>query len=126
MEQARARGVRVFDSSPHAGNGVAEARMGAGLRRAKRDEILVSTKIGRIMDDCTKPPKPRSDVVWPGFAGGHPHAPRFDYPYNGAMRSIEHSLLRMRHDRINIVLIHDCDWWTHSQAQPTESLRERT
>ena len=67
--------------------------MGAGLRRAKRDEILVSTKIGRIMDPFTKPPKPRSDVVSPGFAGGHPHAPRFDYSYDGAMRSIEHSLL---------------------------------
>ena len=93
IEQALASGVKVFDSSPHYGNGLAEARMGAGLRRAKRDEILVSTKIGRIMDPFTKPPKPRSDVVSPGFAGGHPHAPRFDYSYDGAMRSIEHSLL---------------------------------
>ena len=67
IEQALASGVKVFDSSPHYGNGLAEARMGAGLRRAKRDEILVSTKIGRIMDPFTRPPKPRSDVVSPGF-----------------------------------------------------------
>ena len=59
VEQALASGVRVFDSSPHYGNGLAESRMGAGLRRAKRDEILVSTKIGRIMDPFTKPPEPR-------------------------------------------------------------------
>ena len=47
IEQALASGVKVCNSSPHYGNGLAEARMGAGLRRAKRDEILVSTKIGR-------------------------------------------------------------------------------
>src|SRR6185312_7695013 len=117
VEQALASGVRVFDSSPHYGNGLAEARMGAGLRRAKRDEILVSTKIGRIMDPFTRPPKPRSDVASPGFAGGHPHAPRFDYSYDGAMRSLEHSLLRLGLDRVDIVLIHDCDPWTHGKEE---------
>ena len=35
IEQALASGVKVFDSSPHYGNGLAEARMGAGLRRAQ-------------------------------------------------------------------------------------------
>ena len=97
--------------------------MGAGLRRAKRDEILVSTKIGRIMDPFTRPPKPRSDVVSPGFAGGHPHAPRFDYSYDGAMRSLEHSLLRMGLDRIDIVLIHDCDVWTHGKEEAPGALQ---
>ena len=124
IEQALASGVRVFNSSPHYGNGLAEARMGAGLRRAKRDEILVSTKIGRIMDPFTKPPKPRSDVVSPGFAGGHPHAPRFDYSYDGAMRSIEHSLLRTGLDRLDIVLIHDCDAWTHGEEEAPGRFKE--
>jgi D-threo-aldose 1-dehydrogenase len=124
VEQGLASGVRVFDSSPHYGNGLAESRMGAGLRRAKRDEILVSTKIGRIMDPFTKPPKPRSDVVSPGFAGGHPHAPRFDYSYDGAMRSIEHSLLRMGLDRLDIVLIHDCDVWTHGEEEAPGRFKE--
>ena len=100
------------------------SRMGAGLRRANRDEILVSTKIGRIMDPFTKPPKPRSDVVSPGFAGGHPHAPRFDYSYDGAMRSIEHSLLRTGLDRLDIVLIHDCDPWTHGDAEAPLRFKE--
>jgi D-threo-aldose 1-dehydrogenase len=124
VEQALASGVRVFDSSPHYGNGLAEARLGAGLRRAKRDEIVVSTKIGRIMDPFTRPPKPRSDVVSPGFAGGHPHAPRFDYSYDGAMRSIEHSLLRLGLGRLDIVLIHDCDVWTHGKDEAPVRFRE--
>ena len=124
IEQALASGVKVFNSSPHYGNGLAESRMGAGLRRAKRNEILVSTKIGRIMDPFTKPPKPRSDVVSPGFAGGHPHAPRFDYSYDGAMRSIEHSLLRLGLSRVDIVLIHDCDVWTHGKEEAPGRFKE--
>ncbi len=119
VEEAFASGVRLFDSSPHYGNGLAECRLGAGLRHAPRDEIFVSTKIGRIMDPRGKKPEPVPGIVSPSFAGGFPHAPRFDYSYDGAMRSIEHSLLRLGMDRLDIVLIHDCDRWTHgAEAAP--------
>jgi D-threo-aldose 1-dehydrogenase len=116
VEAAYASGVRMFDSSPHYGNGLAEARLGAGLRGVPRDDIVVSTKIGRIMDPRGEKPKPVPGVV--AFAGGHPHAARFDYSYDGAMRSIEHSLLRLGMDRLDIVLIHDCDRWTHGDDAP--------
>src|SRR5258708_36584986 len=86
IEQALASGIKVFDSSPHYGNGLAEARIGAGLRRAKRDDILVSTKIGRIMDPFPKPPKPPSAVVSPRVAGGRAHAPRSAFFPVGAVR----------------------------------------
>jgi len=124
IEQALASGVRVFDTSPHYGNGLSESRMGAGLRRMKRDETIVSTKIGRIMDPFTKKPEPRKDVITPGFLGGYPHAARFDYSYDGAMRSVEHSLLRMGLDRLDIVLIHDCDVWTHGEAEAPARFKE--
>jgi D-threo-aldose 1-dehydrogenase len=119
VEEAFAGGVRLFDSSPHYGQGLAESRLGAGLRHAPRDKIVVSTKIGRLMDPRGEKPAPVPGVVTPGFAGGFPHAPRFDYSYDGAMRSIEHSLLRLGMDRLDIVLIHDCDRWTHgAEAAP--------
>jgi D-threo-aldose 1-dehydrogenase len=124
VEQGLASGIRVFDSSPHYGNGLAESRMGAGLRRATRDQIVVSSKIGRIMDPFTKKPEVRKDVVSPGFVGGFPHAPRFDYSYDGAMRSIEHSLLRTGLDRLDIVLIHDCDVWTHGPDEAGPRFKE--
>jgi len=116
VEEAFARGVRMFDTSPHYGCGIAESRLGAGLRGVPRDEVVVSTKIGRIMDPLGEKPEPVPGVV--AFAGGHPHAPRFDYSYDGAMRSIEHSLLRLGMDRLDIVLIHDCDRWTHGDEAP--------
>ncbi|MEO7337648.1 MAG: aldo/keto reductase [Caldimonas sp.] len=113
VEQACASGIRLFDTSPHYGNGIAESRLGAGLRRAKRADVLVSTKIGRVMDPFAKPAPRNPDVISPGFVGGYGHAPRFDYSYDGTMRSVEHSLLRMGLSRIDILLIHDCDVWTH-------------
>jgi len=79
VERALASGVRIFDTSPHYGNGIAESRMGAGLRRAKRNEVIVSTKIGRVMDPFAKPPPRNKDVYSPEFVGGYGHAPRFDY-----------------------------------------------
>ena len=115
VEQAYRSGMRTFDASPHYGNGLAEARLGAGLRYAPRDEIVVSTKIGRVMDPFSKPPERNKDVFSPGFAGGFPHAPHFDYSYDGTMRSVEQSLLRTGLSRFDILLIHDCDVWTHGK-----------
>jgi D-threo-aldose 1-dehydrogenase len=124
VETAYKSGIRVFDSSPHYGNGLAESRMGAGLRRAPRDEIVVSTKIGRVMNPFQKPPPPRTDVASPGFAGGFPHTPRFDYSYDGTMRSVEHSLLRTGLSRLDVLLIHDCDVWTHGKDEAGPRFKE--
>jgi D-threo-aldose 1-dehydrogenase len=110
-------GVTLFDASPHYGNGLAEARLGAVLRRYPRDGLVVCTKVGRVMDPFSPIEKPRADVVSPGFAGGFPHRARFDYSYDGTMRSVEQSLLRTGFDRLDILLIHDVDVWTHGPEQ---------
>ena len=115
VEQAYQAGIRLFDTSPHYGNGLSESRLGAGLRRIPRDEIVVSTKIGRVMDPFHKPAPRNPDAYSPGFAGGFPHAPHFDYSYDGTMRSVEQSLLRTGLSRFDILLIHDCDVWTHGK-----------
>ncbi len=124
VEQAYKSGVRTFDSSPHYGNGLSEARLGAGLRHIPRNEIVVSTKIGRVMDPFRQPPAPDKDAVSPGFAGGFPHAPRFDYSYDGTMRSVEQSLLRTGLSRFDVLLIHDCDVWTHGKAAAGPRFKE--
>jgi D-threo-aldose 1-dehydrogenase len=124
VEQAYRSGIRTFDTSPHYGNGLSESRLGAGLRRIPRDGIVVSTKIGRVMDPFGKPPQRNKDAYSPGFAGGFPHAPRFDYSYDGTMRSVEQSLLRTGLGRFDILLIHDCDVWTHGKADAELRFKE--
>ena len=102
-------GIRYFDTSPYYGYGRSELRMGAALRAKPRDSYVLSTKIGRIFH-VRKPgetlPKDFRDTGLPGFV------PEFDYSYDGVMRSLEHSHLRMGIDRIDIALVHDVDFWT--------------
>ncbi len=109
IDAAYADGVRYFDTSPFYGYGRSELRMGAALRQKPRDEYVVSTKVGRVMHAMKpgeKPPADFRDNGLPGFA------PVFDYSYDGVMRSIEHSHLRLGLARIDIALIHDLDFWT--------------
>lgn len=40
------------------------------------------------------------------------------------MRSIEQSLLRTGLDRLDMVLIHDCDVWTHGPADVDQRFKE--
>ncbi len=119
-------GMRLVDTSPHYGNGLAEHRCGTALRRTGRDGILISTKVGRVMDPRVAPPPPKLEpgVTSPGFAGGLPHTARFDYSHDGAMRSFEQSLLRLGTDRIDVLLIHDVDAWTHGEAGIEARFRE--
>ena len=106
-------GIRVFDTSPHYGNGLSEARFGAVLRDQPRDAFVLSTKVGRWMDPRAAPIAAGAAVAAPGFAGGYPHRATFDYSYDGTMRSVEQSLLRTGLSRFDILMIHDCDVWTH-------------
>lgn len=107
VEAAYEAGVRLFDSSPYYGYGRAELRMGAALRDRPRDDLVVSTKIGRWMT-----PVPRGQTIEGMRRGGINHYPTFDYSYDGVHRSLEQSLLRMGMDRVDIVLVHDVDFWT--------------
>jgi D-threo-aldose 1-dehydrogenase len=109
VETALAAGVTLLDTSPLYGHGLSEHRIGAALRRSGRKDVVISTKIGRV----ALPFAGRGDGS--GYLGGLPHGLRFDYSYDGAMRSLEQSALRLGVDRLDIVLIHDVDVWTHGQ-----------
>ena len=111
-------GITLIDISPHYGNGLAELRVGAGIRFAAGARPVISTKVGRVMNPFEK----RGAIVH--FKGGLPHAARFDYSADGAKRSLEQSLLRLGTDRIDIVLIHDVDVWTHGPKAIAGRIRE--
>lgn len=104
---AFAAGINLVDTSPLYGHGLSEHRIGAALRSVPRDSVVLSSKVGRWMEAG----KPKTDGS--GYLGGLPHPAVIDYSYDGAMRSFEQSLLRLGTDRIDILLIHDVDVWTH-------------
>ena len=74
-----------------------------------RNEFLLSTKVGRILRAPANP-----DTFDLGmWAGGLSFDVKWDYSYDGIMRSYEDSLQRLGMNRIDILIIHDLDWWHH-------------
>jgi D-threo-aldose 1-dehydrogenase len=102
-------GVRYYDTSPFYGYGRSELRMGAALRDKPRDDYVLSTKVGRVLHPMKPGEQKSADFRENGLPG---FAPAFDYTYDGIMRSLEHSYMRLGMARIDIALIHDVDFWT--------------
>ncbi len=109
LEAAWTSGIRYFDTAPLYGLGLSETRLNHFLRAKKRKDYVISTKIGRILEVC--PPEQRTAIG--KFYDTPSRRERFDYTYDGVMRSLEFSLERLGIDSIDILFVHDIDVWTH-------------
>jgi D-threo-aldose 1-dehydrogenase len=118
IERALALGINLVDTSPLYGHGLAEHRCGTAIRRFQREAIVVCTKVGRWMDPF------HGRGSGSGYVGGQPHRAVIDYSYDGTMRSVEQSLLRLGTDRLDLLLIHDVDVWTHGRDAIEDRFRE--
>jgi D-threo-aldose 1-dehydrogenase len=98
VERAWELGIRIFDTAPLYGSGLAEQRIGTALHEHSRDEYVLSTKVGRLL-------RPGSS----GWPGAPPLEAYFDFSYDAALRSLEASLERLGLDRVDIALVHDPD-----------------
>ena len=105
-------GIRYFDTAPLYGFGLSEHRLGEALRGRRRDDFVASTKVGRLL----KPGDPAT-LDHGQFQGSLPFAQVYDYSYDGVMRSLEDSLQRLGTWRIDILLVHDLDVWTHGSEE---------
>ncbi len=102
-------GVRYYDTAPWYGRGQSEHRIGRFLYRQPRNELLVSTKVGRVL----RAPIDLTTFDRGMWAGGLDFEVKWDYSYDGIMRAYEDSLQRLGMNRIDILIIHDLDWWHH-------------
>jgi D-threo-aldose 1-dehydrogenase len=104
LQAAWDAGIRAFDTAPHYGVGLSERRIGDFLAGRPRAEFVVSTKVGRRLVPATGPVDGAEQFY------GTPALSRVrDYSADGALRSLEDSLRRLRLDRADIALIHDPD-----------------
>jgi D-threo-aldose 1-dehydrogenase len=96
-----AAGLRYFDVAPLYGVGLAEHRLGACLRNVDRRSVVLSTKVGRLLDA-------QAGGAAAGASGGaYPFSFHYDYSYEATLRSLEYSLQRLGTNAIDIALIHD-------------------
>jgi D-threo-aldose 1-dehydrogenase len=98
VERAWDLGVRYFDTAPLYGVGLAERRLGAAVGGRPREELVVSTKVGRLL----RPGETR-------WHGAPALVDYFDFSRDAALRSLEESLERLGLDRVDIALVHDPD-----------------
>jgi D-threo-aldose 1-dehydrogenase len=103
VDAAWQSGVRYFDTAPHYGLGLSERRLGAALGSHPREEYVISTKVGRLLEP--NPAPVGSDTE--GFDVPDSHIRKRDYSRDGVLCSIEASLARLGLDRIDVVLVHD-------------------
>jgi D-threo-aldose 1-dehydrogenase len=105
IERAWALGVRYFDTAPHYGFGLSERRIGTALAAVPRDELLVSTKVGRLI----VPRLPPAAIDDEGFAVAGDLTRAWDFSREGVARSLRESCVRLGLDRVDIALVHDPD-----------------
>jgi len=108
-------GIRMFDTAPFYGLGLSEERFARALSKRPRDEWVLSTKIGRVLRDC-----PPEEVPELAFVDMPNRTFDYDYSYDGVMRSHEASLRRLKVDRIDILLVHDVDIFTHGSREGSD------
>jgi D-threo-aldose 1-dehydrogenase len=107
VDSAWQRGTRYFDTAPFYGAGLSEERLGKALAKHKRNEYMLSTKVGRLILD-------KNDTGSRGFGeknglfeAGWIKRIVYDYSADGALRSIGDSLKRLCVDRLDFVWVHD-------------------
>lgn len=100
VEAAWTEGIRYFDAAPFYGAGLAEERLGEVLSQKNRDDFILSTKAGRLVEEEHEE---KSGL----FEFGHQKKVTTDFSADATKRSIEDSLRRLKTDRLDFVFIHD-------------------
>ncbi len=102
-------GIRYFDTAPHYGSGRAEHLMGDALR-FRAEPFAISTKVGRLLKPVRSDAERTVEHPW---TQPFPFEIRYDYSYDGIMRSYEASLHRLGLGKVDVLLVHDIGVQTH-------------
>ncbi|MGL1920786.1 MAG: aldo/keto reductase [Hyphomicrobiales bacterium] len=120
LQTAYDAGIRYFDTAPQYGLGRSEMRYNPAIKRFGRQNIQLSTKVGRILVDCEP-----HEVTPDGFVNPPQKRIVFDYTYDGVMRSYEDSRARLDVKNSDILLVHDlCHFSQGSVEKSQEKIRE--
>lgn len=119
LDAAWDAGIRYFDTAPQYGLGRSEMRFSEALKRFDADALTLSTKVGRVLEDCAP-----EDVTPEAFVDVPQKRIVFDFTYDGIMRSHADSIARLKTDKIEMLFLHDLDAGTGGQAFEDKNLRQ--
>lgn len=95
-------GVRYFDVAPWYGFGLSERRFGHFLHRQRREDYLLSSKVGKLFKASREN---RHTDIFP-FSDS-PNDLVIDYTADGVRRSVEDSLQRLGVSHLDVAFVHD-------------------
>jgi D-threo-aldose 1-dehydrogenase len=122
LDAAWDAGLRYFDTAPHYGLGLSERRLGAALAGRPRDEVVVSTKVGRLL---VPDPGGAGRLDDQGFAVPATLRREWDFSRDGVLRSVEESLERTGLDGFDVLFLHDPDdHWHDASTTGVQALVE--
>jgi D-threo-aldose 1-dehydrogenase len=104
VEAALSAGIRYFDTAPSYGFGLSETRLGQALKQTRRDDIVISSKVGYSLV-----PADPSEVTSRLWAEPASMRTEYDFSREAVLRSIESSLQRLGTSYIDMLAIHDPD-----------------
>lgn len=111
-------GVTLIDVAPHYGQGLAEQRLGQALQNLPKENYLLSTKVGRLLE-------PSGTAA----AGGNwPEALNFTTVYDtsrrGILKSLDDSGRRLGTSDIDIAFLHDPDRYARDPSALRDMIAE--
>lgn len=119
---ALSEGIRYFDTAPHYGLGLSERRLARGLQNVAREDIVLSSKVGRLLVDS---PETADRLDDDGFLVAADRKRVWDFSRDGILRSVEQSLSRLGTDHLDIAYLHDPDeHWEEASTTGVSALVE--
>jgi D-threo-aldose 1-dehydrogenase len=123
LEAAWAMGVRCYDVAPWYGFGLSERRFGHFLHGQRRDDFVLSSKVGKLFKASKNN---RHAEIFP-FSDS-PNDLVIDYSADGVRRSIEDSLQRLGVSHLDVVYVHDLSpdfaWFPNGWEEQYEIARK--
>ncbi len=107
--------IRYFDTAPQYGLGRSELRLSHAIRQFGRDNLVLSTKVGRVLLDCDP-----DEVTPEAFLDVPQKKIVFDYTYDGVMQSYDDSKARLETAYADILFVHDICAFSHGSREVSD------
>jgi D-threo-aldose 1-dehydrogenase len=109
IDRALAVGIRYLDTAPLYGHGLGERRIGRAVAKTPRENLIVSTKVGRLLRAGAPPDESQYHDGIPYYRDVPSAGPMWDFSYDGIRRSVEESMQRTGLARFDVLHLHDPD-----------------
>jgi len=109
IRRALGVGITYIDTAPLYGHGLAESRVGSAIEPTPRDQLVLSTKVGRLLREGAPHDETQYHDGEPFYKDVPSAGPLWDFSHDGITASVAESCARVGVDQFEILLLHDPD-----------------